>query len=478
MMKALRLLLSHIPIKWKMVLWSSFILFVLFAVYNIAQYFAIDHWMSVKERESVQMKMAELQNYFQEKQSALDAEQIRNSQNFLDRFTDNKQFIRILDSQGKIIITVSNQLPSDWVLPQISEQSIQLSIWHGEDHLLVMRSPLITEQFQGTIEIVNNLDTMDNLSDTLLLVMIVAGIGALLLSGLGGLVLAKQLLKPIQAFAETIQNVKERGLQERVTNLNNNDELSNLARHFNDLMDQLETSFKQQKQFVEDASHELRTPISIMKGHLSLLNRWGKSDPKVLDISLEATSQEFQRMEGIVQELLQLTRADSELSSDLIEAVNPSAFVQQTVDRFSVLHPQIAFETELAYLSGIQIDVVPNQMEQVLLILLDNAVKYSSEQHNKVQIVGIQQEEHIQIRVIDFGIGIPEEDLPHVFDRFYRVDKARSRKRGGTGLGLAIAKRLVERNHGEIFISSVEDQGTIVAIKLPFNQNAEKEKEA
>jgi two-component system sensor histidine kinase ArlS len=477
MMKALRSLLSRLPIKWKMVLWSSFILFVLFAVYNVTQFFVIDHWMSVKERESVQMKMAELQNYFQEKQSGLDAEQIRSSQSFLERFTENKQFIRILDSQGNIIITVSNQLPSDSVLPQISEQSIQLSVWRGEDHLFVMRSPLVSEHFHGTIEIVNNLETLDHLSDTILLVMIVAGIGALLLSGLGGLVLAKQLLKPIQAFAETIQNVKERGLQERVTNLNNNDELSNLARHFNDLMDQLETSFKQQKQFVEDASHELRTPISIMKGHLSLLNRWGKSDPKVLDISLEATSQEFQRMEGIVQELLQLTRADSELSSDLTEVVNPSTFVQQTVDRFSVLHPQIAFETELASLSGILIEVVPNQMEQVLLILLDNAVKYSSEQQ-KVQIVGTQQEKHIQIRVKDFGIGIPEVDLPHVFDRFYRVDKARSRERGGTGLGLAIAKRLVERNHGEIAISSVEDQGTIVAISLPYNQNAEKEKEA
>jgi two-component system sensor histidine kinase ArlS len=264
MMKALRSLLSRLPIKWKMVLWSSFILFVLFAVYNVTQFFVIDHWMSVKERESVQMKMAELQNYFQEKQSGLDAEQIRSSQSFLERFTENKQFIRILDSQGNIIITVSNQLPSDSVLPQISEQSIQLSVWRGEDHLFVMRSPLVSEHFHGTIEIVNNLETLDHLSNTILLVMIVAGIGALLLSGLGGLVLAKQLLKPIQAFAETIQNVKERGLQERVTNLNNNDELSNLARHFNDLMDQLETSFKQQKQFVEDASHELRTPISIM----------------------------------------------------------------------------------------------------------------------------------------------------------------------------------------------------------------------
>jgi two-component system sensor histidine kinase ArlS len=467
MMTTFRSILSRLPIKWKMVLWSSFILFVLFAAYNVVQYFAIDQWMTNKAKSSIQKSMAELQDYFQEKRSVLDAEHIRASQSFLEKMNEKKQLIRILDSQGNPIVTVSNELPADRFSQQISEKSLLLSFWNHGDHLLVMRSPLITDHFSGTIEIVNNLETFDQLSDLILVVMFAAGIGAILLSGLGGLVLAKQLLKPIQFLAETIQNVKQKGLHERVPHMDNNDELSHLAGHFNDLMDQLETSFKKQTQFVEDASHELRTPIAIMKGHLSMLHRWGKSDPEVLNKSLEATLQEIHRMEGIVQELLELTRAESELSAAFFESVNPAAFIRQTVDRFSVLHPNMTFETELASISDERIEVVPHQLEQILLILLDNAVKYSADQ-KVVQIVGTKQGKQILIQVIDSGIGIPSEDLPFVFDRFYRVDKARSRERGGTGLGLAIAKRLVERNHGEISISSVEHHGTSVKISFPI----------
>jgi two-component system sensor histidine kinase ArlS len=466
MTAAIRSTLSRLPIKWKIVIWSSFILFVLFAAYNIAQFFAIDHWMTNQEKYTVQMRMAELQNYFQEKKAALTEEQIRSSQSFLESMLENKQLIRILDSQGNTIIQVSDRLPADWVPPRITEQTVSLSVWHGADHLLVMRSPLVTDHFRGTIEIVNNLETLDRLSDLIYLVMIVAGIGALLLSGLGGLVVANQLLKPIQALMNTIQSIKRRGLHERVPHLHNNDELSQLARHFNELMDQLETSFQRQKQFVEDASHELRTPLSIMKGHLSLLQRWGKGDPEVLDLSLKATLQELQRMEGIVRDLLELTRAESELPVALLEHVHAATFIRQSVDRFSVLHPHIAFETELDSIADAYMDVVPQQLEQILLILLDNAVKYSADRPT-VRITGKKQDNHICIQVIDHGIGIPAEDLPHVFDRFYRVDKARSRELGGTGLGLAIAKRLVERNRGDISIMSRVQQGTTVTVRFP-----------
>lgn len=466
MMARLRSVLSRLPIKWKMVLWSSFILFVFFAAYNIAQYVAIDRWMFNREEAAIQKKMAQLQDYYQEKKTVLNTEQIKSSQSFLEKMNDTKELIRILDSEGLPIVTVSNDLPADRILPQISEQTMLLSVWHGTDHVLVMRSPLVSEHFRGTIEIVHNLETADQLSDAILFVMVAAGAGAILLSGFGGMVLARQLLKPIQTLAGTIQSIKRRGLQERVAYEDNNDELSHLAMHFNELMDQLETSFRKQQQFVEDASHELRTPLSIMKGHLSLLQRWGKSDPEALDVSLQAALQEFDRMEGIVQELLALTRAESEQPAEVFETVNCAAFVRQSVARFSALHPASTFEAQLESVEDETIRVVPYQLEQILLILLDNAVKYSADRP-VVQIVGTKQDRRVHISVIDFGIGIPAADLPHVCDRFYRVDKARSRERGGTGLGLAIAKRLVERNRGEISITSVERQGTTVTLSFP-----------
>jgi two-component system, OmpR family, sensor histidine kinase ArlS len=442
-------------------------LFLLFAAYNIVQYVVINQWMMKQEEAAIQKNMTELQNYFQEKHEVLDAAQLLESKSYLEKWIQKNQLIRILDQHGNAIITVSNELPADWVAPRVSGQTTLTSLWHLQDHLLILRSPLISPQFQGTIEIVNNLEIFDQFNNVIMMVMVVGGIVAMAVSGLGGFVLVRQLLKPVQSLAETIRNVKKKGLQERVQLTENRDELSHLARMFNELMDQLETSFRQQKQFVEDASHELRTPIAIIEGHLSLLNRWGKNDPVILEESLAASLQEAQRLRGIVHELLQLTRSESEASDAKIESVDLVPIIEQTVKRLAMLHPDMSFESMLDAIYGQSIEMAPHHLEQILLIILDNAVKYSFERKN-VRILGTKDKDLVHIQIADSGIGIPEDELPHVFDRFYRVDKARSRERGGTGLGLAIAKRLVERNRGRITVTSVENHGTTVKISFPL----------
>ncbi|MFC6454632.1 HAMP domain-containing sensor histidine kinase [Paenibacillus vulneris] len=467
MMRTIRQWISGLTIRWKMVLWSSFMLIVLFTAYNFAQYAAVHQWMVKQEKASIQKTMAQLVDYFQEK-GPLNENKISNSIYFLEKLNEKNQLIRILNRQGDPIVTVTDQLPESYVTPETTDRDILLSAWHFEDHLLVMRSPLISGDFRGTIEIVNNLETFDQFSAMIFWVMILAGCSSVLLSALGGYLLVNQFLKPVQSLADAIRNVKQKGLHERVEQHQAKDELSRLAALFNDLMSELETSFKQQKQFVEDASHELRTPIAIMKGHLSLLDRWGKNDPEILDKSLMASLQELHRLEGIVQELLTLTRSENELPSEEIAWLKPVRLLERTVKRFAVLHPEKRFVIELGSISDeIMIKVVPQHLEQVLLILLDNAVKYSAS-GTTITLHGRIQDDSMLVEVRDQGMGIPSEELPHVFDRFYRVDKARSREQGGTGLGLAIAKRLVERNGGGITIDSREKEGTTVTLSFPL----------
>ncbi|WP_345774051.1 HAMP domain-containing sensor histidine kinase [Paenibacillus sp. H1-7] len=356
MIRTIRQWFATIPIKWKMVLWCSITISVLFAAYNLVQYLAINQWMVNHEKASDMM------------------------------------------------------------------------VW----------------------------------------IMILAGCGVVMISSLGGYFLAKQFLKPVQSLAEAIRNVKQKGLHERVEQRGAKDELSSLAALFNDLMSELERSFKQQKQFVEDASHELRTPISIIKGHLSLLNRWGKNDAQIVDSSLTASLQEIDRLEGIIKELLVLTRSENELVADEITWLKPAELMEQTIQRMAVLHPDRQFKPDLISLGDdVEIKIVPHHLEQVLLILLDNAVNYS-EAGTTITVTGRRQAGRMIVEISDQGIGIPSEDLPHVFDRFYRVDKARSRKQGGTGLGLAIAKRLVERSGGEISIASLDKEGTKVTLVFPL----------
>ncbi|WP_442952388.1 sensor histidine kinase [Paenibacillus sp. UNC451MF] len=458
---------AGLTIKWKMVLWSSFMLIVLFTAYNFAQYAAVNQWMVKQEKASIQKTMTQLVDYFQEK-IPLNDTKIKSSANFLEKLNEHNQLIRILDEHGIPIITITDQMPESYVTPQTVDREMLLSLWHYEDHLLVMRSPLISGDFRGTIEIVNNLETFDQFTAMIFWVMILAGCGSVLLSALGGYLLVKQFLKPVQSLADAIRNVKQKGLHERVEQHGDKDELSRLAALFNDLMSELETSFKQQKQFVEDASHELRTPISIIKGHLSLLDRWGKSDPQILDKSLTASLQELNRLEGIVQELLALSRSENELLAEEITLLKPERLLERTVRRFTVLHPKMQFQVDLSSIGeDTMIRMIPHHLEQVLLILLDNAVKYSKE-GTTIAISGRRQTDALIVEVHDQGIGIPPEDLPHVFDRFYRVDKARSREQGGTGLGLAIAKRLVEDNGGVISIASVWQQGTKVSLSFPL----------
>lgn len=459
---------SRLPIKWRLTLGSALLLFLLFAAYNAAQYWFVEQWMLKKEKAAMQNNMGEILNYFLEREASFTEEEMTQIRTFLQKVNRQKQLVRILDETGKPISVASNEVPADWVTPRTTARTTFSKEQEAGQLLLVMRSPLTIFQFTGTIEIIKNTEEFKNLIEALLQVMILCGIGAVLISGLGGMLLARQLLGPLQSMAEAIRNVKQKGLHERARLRSNGsqDEIAALMKMFNEMMDQVERSFQQQRQFVEDASHELRTPVAIIEGHLSLLKRWGKSDPHVLEESLEASIQEITRLKGLVQELLELTRAEQ--SGQDVPAVteDPKKVIETIAKKISALKGALQIRYDVRVLQGTAVAIREQHLEQILLILLDNAVKYS--ESSEINITAQQLANHkICISITDFGIGIPERDLPHVLDRFYRVDKARrSGAQGGHGLGLAIAKRLAEQHEGTIEIQSKEHIGTTVKVFL------------
>lgn len=297
--------------------------------------------------------------------------------------------------------------------------------------------------------------------------MVFAGICGLVFSFLGGILITKSFLSSVQNITDTMKRIKKNGLNERVPVRENNDELAKLSILFNEMMDEVETSFTQQKQFVEDASHELRTPLTIIQGHLSMLNRWGKNDPAILDKSLQSSLKEVDRLNKLVSELLELSRAESEQIHPIAaERVHVNSVLKQVTQNFAILQTDFQFDMKLdadeAYVS-----IPSSYLEQIIIIVMDNAVKYTKEANKYICIESSMRSGKIKIRIIDHGAGIPEADLPFVLNRFYRVDKARSRKQGGNGLGLSIAKRLVEKYNGAIQLESKENEGTIVTITFP-----------
>ena len=323
----------------------------------------------------------------------------------------------------------------------------------------------------GYLAITNRLDNLKQLKEELnqlaLSILFVSAIIAIVL----GYLLSNQMTKPIKKIQKIISSISEENIStKRIKVSEKNDEFAIVSEHFNELLDKISFYIEQQKHFVEDVSHELRTPVAIVEGHLKLLNRWGKDDPEVLEESLQASLVELQRMKTLVQEMLDLSRAPQVKEQYKDATTNVTEVAKQVVHNFRVLYPEFTFTFDDDLKHDLWIPIYLNHLEQVVIILMDNAVKYSLDR--KEIILSLSKgEEHVEIAVQDFGMGMSEEDRKKVFSRFYRVDKARSRERGGNGLGLSIAKELIESYDGEISVTTLLNHGSIFKITLPLTKN-------
>lgn len=453
--------LNTISLQKKLVLSCSSAIFLTFCLFSFLEYNSVSKWMLNREKIAVKRTIVDVTTNYKD----LQINDIRQSKDILKSLNDKDQLIRIYDQYGKVL--VSDKIGLFPVLePRPVNQTELGKITTEENDTIVVRSPLKAVGFKGTIEVVRELNSYEKMMDHLFFVMISFGVAAILLSALIGFFLARQLFKPVRDLAATMQKIKANGFQERVKIDKRKDELTDFSNLFNEMMDELEESFSRQKQFMEDASHELRTPVSILEGHLSLLNRWGKKDPAILDESLEACLQEVTRLKKLILNLLDLTRVENTRTFLSQEIVDVNQILQQLVKNFEVIHPEFQFEL-IVEKNIAPIRILEQHLQQLLIILMDNAVRYSDE-HKHIKVSARQTGRETILSVEDNGIGIPSEHVDDVFNRFFRVDKARNSENGGTGLGLSIAKKLVEKYNGKITIESQVGIGTIVTIILPF----------
>ncbi|WP_337099720.1 HAMP domain-containing sensor histidine kinase [Paenibacillus sp. YIM B09110] len=463
----------RMPIKFKLTLGSTLLILALLLGYNILQYMIMEHWIIHREKKSIEQNMDAILNDLLEQETTFKPANLAGIKLYLNKMNRDDQRIRILGDDNRPIITISNNVPVhvsngiDKLESNLSISQQTFDIYKQDGYsLLIMKSPLTIHEFTGTVEIVKSLEQFEELSKTISQVMFYFALGAVTLSILVGWLLTRNLLRPLQGMAQTIRDVKSKGIQERMRPALNGDEISTLMLMFNEMMDQVEDAFRHQTRFVEDASHELRTPIAIIEGHLAMLSRWGKKDPVILSESLEASLEEFARLKRLVTELLALSRAEKDAPLIEMALTNLPAAIESIVDRFAVIQPEFNLETDVLRVDGVRIGVPVDHLEQIMFIVLDNAAKYAL-QDKTIVVMADVYDQQLHIEVTDRGIGIPDKDIPYVTERFYRVDKARSRDQGGNGLGLAIAKRQVERYKGSIAIRSKERMGTTVTISFP-----------
>ena len=280
--------------------------------------------------------------------------------------------------------------------------------------------------------------------------------------------LNKRVLAPIRDITSIAATLSENNLSNRINIAGTQNELKDLANVINRMLDRIELSYNSQKQFVSDASHELRTPISVIRGYTNMLRRWGKDDPDVLDEAISAIAQETEGMKELVESLLFLARHDKKTLMMEISSFDPAELTAEVQKEEAMVHAGHVFTVSRA--DSMQISADRGMVKQVLRILCDNAVKYSPAGSEVILSCRKNPEGKCVLSVEDHGQGISREDLPKIFDRFYRSDKARKSDNGGHGLGLSIARIIVVAHEGKINVRSKPGEGTLFAVELPVQQ--------
>ncbi len=307
-------------------------------------------------------------------------------------------------------------------------------------------------------ELVNSMGTVQL---QLLRVFIVIAVAALLLA----LLLSQVLTKPITDLSRTMRKMGKGDLSVRAP-VRGSGELRELAENYNTMASQLERLDKSRNQFVSNASHELRTPLTTMKIMLETVMYEPNMPQELRTEFMQDMNHEIDRLTGIVTDLLTLTRMDNGNEQMQMETVNMSAMTEETV---RMLTP--AAEKRGQHLSGhvtpgLEMEGDRSKLNQILYNLTDNAIKYTPD-NGHIEVSLTEENDSLVWRVKDDGVGIPPEDQDHIFERFYRVDKARSRETGGTGLGLSIVKQLVTMHGGTITVDSASGSGAVFTVELP-----------
>ena len=313
-----------------------------------------------------------------------------------------------------------------------------------------------------TLTPLGRLDASITAYRALLLVLGLAGLAAALL---GGWAIAGGALRPVAHMTRAAGTITQsRDLSHRIPTPQHHDELGRLAATFNAMLASIETAYQAQQRFVSDASHELRAPLTAIQGNLELLRRHPNLSSVDRDEALGEAEREASRLTRLVADLLALARADAGVTLQRRSV----ALDEVVLDTFRIAR-QLARGQELVLdpFEPAQVMGDEDRLKQLLLILLDNALKYTPA-GGRVTLGLRHLRTTAEVHVRDTGVGIGAEDLPHVFERFYRADPARNRDSGGTGLGLPIARWIARQHGGDVTLESQLEQGSIATVRLPL----------
>ncbi|HJF34265.1 MAG TPA: HAMP domain-containing histidine kinase [Sporosarcina psychrophila] len=370
--------------------------------------------------------------------------------------------VRILDPTGKVKVRTQTAEGIERYNPEIAPKEHYSIGEFDNTPVLSMREPVIwTDGKVVELQMLQLLGDVKHNLNLLKLILLGVTLIAMIPITVSSAALGRIVIQPIDNLIKTMTQSRRTGKYEKIdVSAEGKDEMAQMGHEFNDMMGQLESNFKKQEQFVSNASHELKTPLTVIESYARLLSRRGFDNRSVAEEAVEAILNESIRMKDMIEQMLHLARNQEQTAFNFAET-DINALVEKTLQPMRQAYTRdFIFEENGPAVAVTDMD----KLRQLLFILLDNARKYSA---GEIKTTISVSETAISIAVIDYGNGIPKEALPHLFDRFYRVHEDRNRKTGGTGLGLAIAKELADGLGAELKIESVVGMGTTFRIIIP-----------
>jgi signal transduction histidine kinase len=316
-----------------------------------------------------------------------------------------------------------------------------------------------------TLQFIRVLSFQSTFLHTLTISLIVTNLLGLFIAILSGMFISRKILRPIRSISDTAKEIEINDLGKRIQASGNNDELSELTNTFNHMLDRIQTGFEQQQHFVADASHELRTPVTVISGYADMLDRWGKENRSALDEGISAIKLEAANMQNLIEKLLFLARADQGIQIMNKIPLNTEELIGEVIQETCLIAPNHQVVMEKNTSASILADA--SFIKQMLRIFIENSIKYTPA-GGRISICSKKINQYLEITIRDTGIGIPAGEQSKIFDRFYRIDKSRSKETGGTGLGLSIAHWIAEQHGISIQIESNSGEGTAIAVQIPL----------
>lgn len=468
-------------IRLRLSLWYFSITLVILLLFSLGTYFAMQHLLYAALDNELDMILNDIEVSYN---PATERFEYLNHQSYiLSRYL--KQFyLMIYDSSHNTVFSTSLAELVTFNIPEPVTQvergytvtlhkrdvsSLYIAGNHEQNEMtfrILTRKLFHQNQQVGSAVIAMPMEDIEDSMEKLLTILVSGSLLVVVLIGAGSYFLTQQALHPVAAITHKAQQISYSSLDERLPIYQENDELGQLSSVLNNLFERLNRAFQSQQQFLADAAHELKTPLSILRAH------W-EGEINNPDLSLEMKEKLVQdietitRLSHLINSLLLLSKTEQIQSSFDFSPLDLDQLLQDVVSDTRVLAASKNQDLSIVDLTPTKVMGDQTRLYQLIFNLIDNAVKYTPEQGN-IWVILRQEDGQAYFEIKDNGVGIPQESLPHIFDRFYRVQKDRARKTGGSGLGLAIGKLIVEAHNGTIAVTSVIDEGTSFIIRLPL----------